>query len=142
MLRQDDLQKSQLVLEGWRQGLEYGGHLASCLVMSCIANRVKRGWGTWLDVIARIPLYSAELIQPNRDVIPVIWEPNFTRLLHEVEAIYDGSRDHSKTASKTEGALYWCDLRRVDTDFFKSKILGQPNQHPRIADMGSLALFS
>lgn len=107
--------------------------MASCMVMSCIANRVRLGWGAWLDVLDRIPLYAAEHEQPGGT--PSLWEPSFVRLLHEVEAIYDGSQDYSK------GAVYWADTRRIETPFFKEKILGQQEQHPRIVEMNSLACF-
>lgn len=133
MLRQDDFQKGQLVLHGWRWGKEYGGHLASCMIMSCLANRVRVGWGNWLEVLDRIPTYSAQIEMPTGT--PPIWEPGFVRLLHEVEGIYDGSNDYSK------GALYWCDTRRVETDFFKDKILGRQEDHPRIGEMNTLMLF-
>jgi hypothetical protein len=134
LLRQDDYLKSHLVLQGWRWGKEYGGHLAACMVMSCVANRVRLGWGNWLEMIDRIPQYAAQQDIPTGT--PSIWEPNFVRLLHEVESIFDGSgTDYAK------GGLYWADLRRVDTDFFRTKILGAPEQHPRVADMNSLVIF-
>lgn len=133
MLRQDDFQRSQLVLTGWRFGHTYGGHLPACLIMSCIATRVRAGWGNWLDVIDNIPKYSATLEQPTGT--PQIWEPQFVRLLHEVGPIFDGSQDYAK------GAMYWCDTRYIETPFFKEKILGQLDQHPRIGEMGSLCLF-
>lgn len=133
MLRQDDYQKAKLVEAAWRFGKEYGGHLASCMVMSCLANRTRLGWGNWLEVIDRIPAYSATIEQPTGT--PSIWEPSFVRLLHEVEGIYSGQQDYAK------GGVYWCDLRHVETDFFKEKILGNPAQHPRVADMNSFAVF-
>lgn len=134
MLRQDDFQKAQLVLSGWRWGKEYGGHLAACLVMSCISNRVRLGWGTWLEVLDRIPLYSAQFEMPTGT--PSVWEPSFVRLLHEVDAIYGGQQDYSN------GAVYWADLRRVETPFFKEKIIPYlATEHPRIVEMNSLACF-
>ena len=133
MLRQDDYQKAQLVTVGWRHGREYGGHLAACLIMSCLGNRVRLGWGSWLEVIDRIPAFAAEFVMPTGT--PSIWEPNFVRLLHEVESVYDGTSDYSK------GAVYWCDLRRIETPFFRDKIIGQPLEHPRIIDMNTLTLF-
>ena len=134
MLRQDDYQKAYLVTVGWLHGKEYGGHLASCMVMNCIANRVRCGWGSWLEVIERIPLFAAEEKQPIG--FPQIWEPQFVRLLHEVDLIFDNSGvDYSK------GALYWCDLRRVERQWFKDKILANPGTHPRIADFNSLVFF-
>ncbi len=133
MLRQDDYQKAQLVTIGWRHGKEYGGHLSACLIMSVLANRVRVGWGNWLEVLDRIPTFSAELEMPTGT--PSIWEANFVRLLHEVEAIFDGSQDYSK------GALYWCDTRRIETPFFRDKILGNLEEHPRVLEMNTLALF-
>lgn len=134
MLRQDDFQKSQLVLTGWRWGKEYGGHLASCMVMSCIMNRVRLGWGTVLEVLDRIPAYAATTDLPTGT--PSIWEPGFVRLLHEVESIYSGSgQDYAK------GGVYWCDTRDVTTPFFTDKILGQPDVHPRIVDLNTLTIF-
>lgn len=103
------------------------------MIMSVIANRVRHGWGTWLEVIDRVPTFSAQLEQPTGT--PTIWEPLFVRLLHEVEGIYDNTRDHAK------GALYWADLRRVDNPWFKEKILGNLEEHPRIGDMNTLTLF-
>jgi hypothetical protein len=133
MLRQDDFQKSQLALTGWRWGKPYGGHLASCMVMSCLMNRVRLGWGTTLEVLDRIPNYAAVTDMPTGT--PSIWEPEFVRLLHEVGPIFDGSQDYSK------GALYWCDTRVVETTFFKDKILGDIDRHKRVMEMNTLALF-
>jgi hypothetical protein len=65
MLRQDDYQKAQLVTVGWRYGQEYGGHLAACMVMSCLMNRVRLGWGTVLEVLDRIPNFAAEVEMPT-----------------------------------------------------------------------------
>ncbi len=134
MLRQDDYQKAQLVLTGWRYGRKFGGHLASCIVMSCIANRQKLGWGNWLDVIDRIPEKSATIEQPTGT--PAIWEPQFVRLLHEVEAIYDGSQDYAK------GAVYWFDSAEpVTNSWFQEKILGDLPHHPKVGDMNSFMYF-
>lgn len=112
----------------------FGGHLASCLIMSCLANRQRLGWGSWLEVIDNIPKYAATLEQPTDT--PSVWQPDFVRLLHEVEAIYSGAQDYAK------GALYWVDTAQpITNDWFKTKILANPDLHPKIADMNSLVLF-
>jgi hypothetical protein len=134
MLRQDDFLKSQLVTMGWLYGKEYGGHLASCMIMNTIANRVRCGWGSWLEIIERIPLFAAENEQPKG--LPPIWDTQFVRLLHEVEPIYDGS-----AVDISKGALYWCDLRRIERDWFREKILEQSEIHNKVADMNSLCFF-
>lgn len=133
MLRQDDFLKAQLVTAGWLHGKEYGGHLASCMVMATLMNRVKAGWGTLLEVIERIPMYAATTELPTG--IPSLWEPSFIKLLHEVEGIYDGS-----VPDVSKGALYWGDTRRIETPFFQNKILGNPD-HPRTVDMNSLVFW-
>lgn len=119
---------------GWQYGSAYGGHLASCMVMGCIANRVRRGWGNWLDVLKNIPKYAATATSPVAPEVS-IWEPNFVRLLHEVEGIYDFTQNPSKNA------LYWADTRHIDTPFFLNKILGEKQDHPRVCDMNTLVLW-
>lgn len=129
------------MLEAWRQGLEYGGHLASCLAASCIMNRIRLGWGAHLEVLKNIPNHSALNIEPNRDAVPSIWEPNFVRLLHEIEGIYNGTgQDYSK------GGLYWADMRRIERPWFKDKILDPTKEdglkeHPCVVDMNTLRIF-
>jgi hypothetical protein len=120
-------------LTSWRYGRAYGGWRAAAMIMSVIMNRVRLGWGTLLEVIDNIPNKAATTEIPTG--WPSIWEPDFVKLLHEVEGIYEGTKDHSK------GALYWCDSRYVETDFFKEKILGDQEAHPRVAEMNSLMFF-
>lgn len=134
ILRQDDFLRSQLVLTMWQWGSPYGGHLAACMVGCCLMNRVRLGWGSLLEVLDRIPNFAATTEMPTGT--PSIWEPQFVRLLHEVEGIYDGTQDYTK------GALYWCDTRNVDTPFFKNKILADNTMHRRIAEMNTLAFFT
>jgi hypothetical protein len=122
-----------LVLTSWRHGREYGGTVVPLIVMSILANRQRLGWGSWLEVIDSIPKFAATADIPTGT--PQIWEPTFVRLLHEVEGVFDGSADHSN------GALYWCDLRRVETPFFKDRILADPKGHPRAMDQNSFCCF-
>ena len=143
MLRQDDYMRSALVTTMWRHGRVYGGHLASCMIGSVLANRVRKGWGNWLQVIDRIPKFAAINEMPTGS--PEIWEPEFVKLLHEVDGIFDGSKNYAtfKTHDGSQvDALYWCDSRFIETDYFKEQILGQRERHPRIGDMGTLLLFS
>lgn len=135
MLRIDDYIKSQIVTTGWRYGNMYGqgGHLTACIVMSCIANRQRYGWGDYFSIIEGIPKYSAEIGTPTG--FPQTWSPEFIRCLHEVEGIYDGTLDYAK------GGVYWCDLRKIETPFFKEVILGQLDLHPKVVDMNSFAVF-
>lgn len=134
MVRQDDFLKSLLALTAWQHGREYGGYLPTCMIMGCIANRVRLGWGSWMEMIERVPAYSAIMNMPTG--YPSIWDVNFVRILNEVEGIYGGSAN-----DMSKGALYWADLRHIENPWFKEKILGNLEQHPRIADCNSLVLF-
>lgn len=102
--------------------------------MNAIMNRVKCGQGSLLEVISRIPKYAAEIEQSKE--FPNIWDTTFVRLLHEVEVIFDGSGK-----DLTNGALYFCDLRKVETEWFRDKILRYPEIHARVADFNSLTFF-
>ena len=134
MLRQDDFCKSQLVLLAWRYGRDFGGYLGSCMIMSCLANRQKLGWGSWLEIIESVPKYSAIIEQPTG--YPSVWEPSFVRLLHECESIYDNSKDYAN------GAVYWFDSSKpVTNPWFQEKLLNNLDVHPKVGDMNSLILL-
>lgn len=119
-------------MTGWRHGKDYGGHLASCIIMSCLANRVKAGWGNWLAVLDGLPKFAAIETMPTGT--PAIWEPQFIHLLHDVEEVFGGTQDYAK------GGLYWCDTRHVETPFFLNKIIGHPD-HPNTVGMNTLMCF-
>ena len=133
MLRQDDWQKAQLVTFGWNHGRRYGGHLAACIIMGVIMNRVRLGWGTTAAVIHDFQKTAAN---PEPEIeVPQIWEPNFVRLLHEVEGAFDSSKDYSK------GALYFCDTALPISEWFQTKILDEKALHPCVGDMNSFRFY-
>jgi hypothetical protein len=142
MLTHDSFVKAKLVEMGWRFSQSYsGGYLAGIMVMSVIANRFRLGWGSWLEIIQRIPEHMAENTIPEA-VYPSVWDAGFVKLLHAVDGVYDGSAQDI-----TKGALYWADLTKIDRSWFKSKILDAVNertglrQHQMISQMNSLAFF-
>ena len=146
MLRQDDFIKSKLVEIGWRFGKPYGGYKAGVLVMHTLANRVRVGWGSWLQVLDAVPKYMAENELPPMEY-PSLWEPAFVKLLHAVEGIYDGSH-----LDDSHGALYWCDLSRIERPWFQEKIIDSRRQdpkgegvipaHQRVVEMGTLCFWA
>ena len=122
MLRQDDAVKAYVVLECWRQGHHVGNHQIPLMIAGCLSNRVRLGWGQWLDVLMGVPKFSATLEQPNRDKWPDIWSPDFVKVLHAIDGIYDGS-----IADPALGGLYWADLSKgragITNPWFQEKIL-------------------
>jgi len=144
MLRQDDWQKSKLVDVMWQHGSIYGGHQAACIIGSCIMNRVRAGWSAnAITAIASIPKFAASSVVPVYE-IPSMFDPAFIRILSEVGAIYEGTKNYASAkgpAGPPMSALYWCDSRRIDTPFFREKILLDPS-HKRIVEMNTLACYT
>ena len=100
--------------------------MAGQLVMHTLANRVRVGWGSWLQVIDTIPKYMAENEMPKLDH-PSVWSPEFVKLLHTVEGVHEGS-----TPDLAKGALYWCDLNRIERPWFNEKIVQAENDGTRV----------
>jgi hypothetical protein len=127
-----------VVLECFRQGLGHG-HQATLMVAGCIATRVRLGWGSWLEVLQKVPKFSATLEQPNRDKWPNLWDQEFIKLLQAIDGIYEGS-----VADPAMGGLYWADLSKgingITNPWFREKIL-QSSIHTAIANQGSFTLF-
>jgi hypothetical protein len=153
VLTQDNFVKSQLVAYGWRYGQLYGGgHLAGTLVMQALANRVRRGFGSYLQVLESVPNYMAEHEMPPLKY-PSLWEPNFVKLLHAVEGIYSGSAtDMTLGATMIDnkprtGGLYFGLLNKIERPWFKTQIIDAINPlnglrlHNRVADLNCLSFW-
>jgi hypothetical protein len=145
MLKIEDVQKTKLVEIGWRFGQMYsGGYVSGQMIMHVIANRVRCGWGPWLDVIQKVPQFMAENELPPLE-FPSVWNGSFMKLLHVVDGVFDGS-----LPDMSKGALYFADLNKIERSWFKTKILdpvkedgpsvGQ-RQHPIVANVNSLSFF-
>jgi len=145
MLKQDYYIQAKLVEMAWRFGKRYGGYKAGVLVMHTLGNRVRAGWGNWLQVLDSVPKFMAENEMPPLEH-PPLWDPAFVKLLHAVEGVYDGS-----IPDESSGALYWCDLSQIERPWFAEKIVNsrQPDPngemlpaHRRVHDMGTLVFFA
>lgn len=140
MLRQDDYIRGKLVEMGWRWGTRYvGGHLAGQMIMCAIANRVRAGHGSYLQVIDSIPKYMAENEMPPLEH-GSIWQAEFVKLLHAVEGIHDGT-----APDMSKGAFYWADLSHIERTWFKNLVAATNDDglrvHPMVASIGSLSFF-
>jgi spore germination cell wall hydrolase CwlJ-like protein len=131
---------AQLPLFAWQRGQtnSQSGMLAAAFV---IRNRVRAGWygGAWLDVIANDHLVSAndDSVLDDR-FFPDTREPAFRRLLQSVDSIFDGSEEDPMT----KGALYFAELNNVTREWFKTNIIARQEEHWRIAQVGTLTLFT
>ena len=142
MLKQDDFIKANLVSMGWRFSQSYvgAGHIAGQMIMHALANRVRVGWGSWLQIIDRVPAFMAEKELPPL-VHPSVWDAGFIKLLHTVDGVYDGT-----IPDLSKGALYWCELSHIENPWFKEKIVDAIGadglrRHPIIANMNGLVFL-
>ena len=133
-MRQDDFICSQLVLECWRQGCDYGNQQVPLFIFGCLANRQKAGWGGWLEILQRVPAFSATIVQPNRDKWPNVWEPSVIKLLHMAPALMDGS-------APNHDGFYWADNRNIETQWFKEKIMARQDVHSASCNQGPFTVY-
>ena len=67
-------------------------------------------------------------------------EPNFQRVLQLVDGVYD----NSMADALTQGALYYADLGSKAYNhggWFDRNIVGRPDVHPRVAQIGTTTYF-
>lgn len=113
----------------------------------CLRNRVRSGWGEWMEV-----LESAEEFRANEPNEP--WKIDtgsraYQRLLYDVDDIYFGHRPPSGDGPTLEDTLcdtrrplfYWLFLERPMRQWFKDHIIGDPKNHPNSASMGTILFF-
>lgn len=116
-------------------------------VCYCLRNRVREGWGEWMDVIE-----SADEHRANEPTEPAAIDTSsraYQRLLHDVDDIYFGhSSDFSEGPSledslceKERPCFYWLFLDRPMQQWFKDTIAGDKENHPSNATMGLMMFF-
>lgn len=134
-----------LALVMWREargegeeGMRAVGHV--------IRNRVSRGWGNWVEVMAK-PLQFTSINPPKtkegypKDPQTCRWPaPDDVRwitaeqLAHQ---IYSGQDD-----DPTQGALYYANLQTIDTGgWFEKNILADPAKFPPTVVIGHHSFY-
>ena len=120
--------------------------------MQALANRVRRGFGSWLQVLESVPNYMAEHEMPPLKY-PSLWEPNFVKLLHSVESIYAGSAADITIGNTVidnrpkQGAVFFGMLNKLERQWFKDMIavvdpITGLRQHERVSDLNTLSLWN
>lgn len=109
-----------------------------CLIAQCIANRVRSGWGDWLDVLFKIPVHAAVHITEIPTGFPELYDPNFIKLLEAIDGIYAGTAQDT-----TGGAFFWADMgeKKITRDWFLETICRNPKVHPNCGSAGTLNFF-
>jgi hypothetical protein len=135
MLSQSNVIKSLLAITAWREAGHLGGHLSSEIVAWCIANRVRRGFGNWTEVLENIPQYRAS-DDPLLTTLPNLWEPGFIRLLQDIDHIYD-----NVGPDLSNGGVYWAETNKSVNEWFKANVINT-TEHKRCASMNALVVWN
>ena len=132
--------KAEVAAFAYQQAHHLGGMAPMTAIACVLRNRVKAGWfgGDWQQNLNHAGESAAHSYRPS---VPVdITNPALRRLLNDVEDLFAGQfRDEM-----TEGGLYWLDPSRDEPicSFFRTNILQRPEYHRRVAQVGTLWIFS
>lgn len=138
--------RAQLATLAWREGYQDGGINNSLAVAFVIKNRVRAGWGDWLDLIQRHAIWSSR----NADELdttshPDAREPNFQLLLQQIDGVFDGSMPDKLTVAPKLGdsrpGLYYGKLNNISREWFLENIVRNPESHPRTSQVGEVIFF-
>jgi hypothetical protein len=138
----DTFVKAQLATFAYMEANHTGSLDAMLAVCFIIRNRVRAGWagGDWNRVINFAHRHAAYELDTQEG--PSLESEIFRRLLLQVDEIYQGTMQDNLTETK---GLYYCDAterRRPMRDWFTTRIVRDPYNHPRIAQVGMFHIFS
>lgn len=142
--------KAKLADYAWAEAFDQGGVNGMLAVACVLRNRQRKGWwgGDWMAVIN-----NAKDAAPYESTWP---EPDLSRgdfrtVLQEIDDIYLGmyrddltGRDE-RDPKRKDGGLYYMNITaegRTPRRWFEEKILADSKNHPRIAQVGMLYIFS
>ncbi len=98
-------------------------------------------------MLARYEDYAGNIPGPVQEY-PNLNDPLFRQLLNGIDAIYDGKELDQMTSAKdplngaVATAMYFADLNKPMSEFFKTKILGDKENHCLCGENGTLSLFN
>jgi len=114
----------------------------------CLRNRVRAGWGEWMDVIGTADEFRAN--EPN-ELIRIDHNTRiYQRLLHDVDDIYfghsssdfgEGKTLEDTLCEKERPCFYWLFLDRPMRQWFKDNIISDKQNHPSRVTMGLTMFF-
>jgi hypothetical protein len=137
MSRQVDAIKAWCALESWRYGHKFGPK-GPIIIARILNNRVKRGWGTWSQVLTDMPKFSSVNLGEEPGGYPDPYDPNFIRILMEVDKIFAGGKETDDISNES---LFFADLSNITRDWFLTTIVRNPTEHPGGGNYGLLTFW-
>lgn len=128
--------KAQLASMAHREAYHLGGINNMLAVAFVLRNRQRASWhgGNWMSVIQLADSHSA-VINPQTAID--LRDSNFKTFLQQIDDVYSGLAPDRMT----EGALFYCELHRVESGWFRDNIVRDPENHPRCANVGQMTFF-
>lgn len=140
--------KAQLADFAWRQAHRFGGADGMLAVAHVVRNRARAGWhgGETLKILQHA--HDADSLEGCAcdggcgrcvsSLQPDLRDDNIKLLLRSIDDIYSGLTIDKYT---NEAGLYYCELRSITRPWFLLNIVRNPEEHPKIADVGPLSFF-
>lgn len=134
-----DFEKAIVCLCGWREDREElsTGMLA---IVSVITNRSKAGWfggNQYSNVVAKDQFSSMTIPDdPQLNKYPQEDDVEFGKVLANIDRVYDGT-----IQDRTNGALYYANLKYVTSGWFLDNIVRNVKEHPVCASIGRTTFF-
>ncbi len=146
-MTQKDVDRVMLVRYAVQEAGPRGSLEQMKAICHCISNRVRAGWGTWMDVIEGAEEYSAN--DPQESIRIDINNRAYQRLLHDVDDIYfghvleigDGPTLEDTLCDKERPCFYWMFLSRPIRQWFQDNIISDKENHPNNVTMGIMLFF-
>jgi hypothetical protein len=146
-MTQKDVDRVMLVRYAVQEAGPRGSLEQMKAICYCLRNRVRAGWGEWMDVIESADEHRAN--EPNELIRIDHNSRAYQRLLHEVDDIYfghsasfgDGPTLEDALCAKERPNFYWLFLDRPMRPWFKDNIAGDKENHPSNATMALMMFF-
>lgn len=116
------------------EGARHGGINNMLGVAQVLRNRVFQGWGDWLEVVQTAPQKRATVYPPD---IPNMRSGNVRTFLNRLDELYTSEI----TDDLTGGALFYMDQGFTIQEWFRTEVLGHPDEHQRTAHVGPVWFF-
>jgi hypothetical protein len=146
-MTQKDVDRVMLVRYAVQEVGQRGSLEQMKAVCYCLRNRVRAGWGEWMDVIETADEHRANM--PPEPMRIDLDSRAYQRLLHDVDDIYFGHSSSDGDGPTLEDALcnrerpcfYWYFLNKPMRQWFKDNIATDHENHPSNATMPLMMFF-
>jgi hypothetical protein len=147
-MTQRDVDRVMLVLYAVREAGARGSLEQMKAICYCLRNRVRAGWGEWVEVIETADEGNAH--EPAEKIEIDVSSRAYQRLLRDVDDIYfgqsslngfgdeegsEGGTLESSLCEPEHAALYWCFVNRPIRPWFAQTIVQDPKNHANRATM-------